>query len=258
MRLAACYSLFNGLELLEGSMRSVIEDVDMIILCVNTHSHFGTPDNRPAKFVEKYRNKPGFHIISYTPDQSINSKENERRKHQLMINKARELSASHFILMAEDHFYMPREFRQAKKVVEHLSLSTSFTRMFTYYKYPTWRLTPIEDYSCPFITRLDSDLKISRNPAYPIKVDPSLEIDRVGNWHLFDEKTIMLHHFSMVRDDIAYKFQNAAASIRWNADRIGVFLKEYNEYDIKTNPGITYFKGRKIEIVEDTFGIGQP
>lgn len=255
MKLAALYTVFNGLELLDKSILNILLNVDKIVLCVNTHSHFGVQDDRPMKEVEKYRNQPGFHIISYTPDLKLSSKENERIRLQFKIDKARELGCTHFIAMAEDHFYVPKEFKKAKKMVEFLSLDTSFTRMFTYYKYPTWRLTPIEDYSCPFITRLDSNRRIAKNPQYPVKVDPSVQIDKVGNWHEFDSKTIMLHHFSMVRDDIRYKFENAAASIRWGSDRIEVFMKEYESYDLNLNPGISYFKGRKIEVVEDLFNI---
>jgi hypothetical protein len=65
----------------------------------------------------------------------------------------------------------------------------------------------------------------------------------------------MMHHYSMIRQDIEGKFRNAAASIRWKPEQVERFIREYNNYDLSNNEGISYFQGRRIEVVDDLFDL---
>ena len=71
---------------------------------------------------------------------------------------------------------------------------------------------------------------------------------------MFPHHEIMLHHYSMVRKDIARKFDNAAIFKR-NEEQMKKYVEEYYSYDIKENPGVTYFGGRKIKQVPNQFDI---
>jgi hypothetical protein len=164
-----------------------------------------------------------------------------------MLDSAYNLGATHAIMLACDHFYVPDEFAEAKKQAENFHLT--FTEMFTYFKHPTWQLTPIEDYYMPFIVKLPT--KVMNTQKYPLKVDPSVRVSH-KTWKLLDLK---LHHYSMVRDDVMNKFSNSAAGYRWSSDQIKTFINEYNNYDIDKNPGVTYFKGRKIKLVPNYFNL---
>jgi hypothetical protein len=59
----------------------------------------------------------------------------------------------------------------------------------------------------------------------------------------------------MVRENIHDKFRNAAASMRWGKRQAEGFALEYEMYDIDRNPGVSYFRGRKIKIVPNYFNI---
>ena len=146
---------------------------------------------------------------------------------------------------------LPTQFAKAKEIAR--KYDTTFTEMFTYYKNPTWRVDPVEDYCMPFIGKLYAHTQIIRHMHYPVRVDPSVQVSTLGQWHLFDQDEIMLHHFSMVRNDIQNKFRNAAASIRWGVDEVEMFLWEWD--NAKPGDHINYFQGRKIIQVPDVFGL---
>ena len=61
-----------------------------------------------------------------------------------------------------------------------------------------------------------------------------------------------MHHYSMIRNDIENKFNNAAASSRWG-DKAKVYLDEYNSATI--NSKLQYFGGRGLKEVENYFNL---
>lgn len=242
MKLAICYTVF-GTELLSESIKNIIDAVNEVIICYQEVSNTGT--KKPFEW--SYEHNPKFHFVKYDTRPGINAKDNERRKHQLMIDTASKLGCTHFILAATDHFYEAHEVAHAKEIA--ITYDVTFTAMYTYYKKPSWQLFPIEDYYMPFICKLPA--KILSTVKYPLLVDPSVRV-AFNSWYLFREEEVMLHHFSMVRKDIKAKFANAASSI---GRKNPVYLQEFETYDINENPGIQYFKGRKVKIVPNYFNL---
>lgn len=253
MRLAALYNAFNGLELLEKSIEQIYDSVDEVIIAYQTISHKGNPKYDVLDVLRDLVPKKGITCIEYKPDLSINTKQNEIKKLQLRIDIAKEKGCSHFFSAAEDHFYLQHEFKRAKNFLKKYSFDVTFTRMFTYYKHPTWQLSPPEDYYMPFICKLYEDTQVINNTNYPVLVDPSIRLNRCNSFKIFDEEFIMLHHFSMVRKDIINKFTNAAASIRWNKEQVNRFINEYNNACV--GDVISYFKGRKLIEVDNYFNL---
>ncbi len=254
MRLFALYTLFNGVDQLNRSLRTIIPHLDGIIFGVQQISNTGNPiDKIDVDEINKVRHTFSAHIVNYETDLSLNPKENERRKHQAMINEARDRGATHFVLLAGDHIYKRSEFKSAKEYVRiYPSIDVSLTKMYTYFKHPTWQLDPPEEYYMPFICKIYADTRVVAENNYPVIVDPSVRVKPANTFYQFNESEIMLHHFSMVRKDIISKFRNAAAAQNW-PNKIAEFIGEYNDYDIKKNSGIQYFKERKIKIVPNYF-----
>ena len=252
MKLAAAYTVWNGLELIWGSIEAIQDQVDEIIICWQEHSNKGERSEELLKFVE-HLEFTNFHLVEFTPDLNLNTKQNEMAKHNLIINAARDLGCSHFFLSACDHYYEPHEFSDAKFKIEHQNIDVSFTKMYTYYKEPTWRMDPPEDYYMPFICRIYPDTVMARVPGYPVKVDPSIQITPLRRYYKFEQREIMMHHYSMIRKDIENKFRNAAASIRWKPQQIQRYIQEYKT----AQPGdeISYFQNRKIIEVSNVFMI---
>lgn len=254
MKLAACYTVFDGTELLKASISTIAPHIDMVVICWQNISNKGNPINsEDFDTLAHLGTIQDVHLTAKNPDPLLNAKENERRKHNHMIDYARAQGATHFLMAACDHFYEPKLFESAKKFVQEGDYDATFTAMYTYYKKPTWRITPIEDYYMPFICKLHPETKIQRVPNFPLLVDPSVQMNTLGKWLLFQENEIMLHHYSMIRRDINGKFRNAASP--WKPIQIDEFTREWNEYDIKENPGVKYFKERKIKEVRDYFNL---
>lgn len=260
MKLAACYTVFNGLELLEKSIDQIKNHVDEIIICYQDTSNKGNKCDKVHDFVMNFArnfNGKNVHIVYFKPNLPGNTKENERIKHQKMLSTARILGCTHFFMAATDHFYLENEFIFGKNTCQVHDYDVTFTKMFTYYKDPTWQLTPIESYFMPFIMKIKNNTVIERAANYPVLVDPSVQISGVTNFYIFEESDLMLHHYSMIRENINDKFKNAAASMRWTNGLAEKFEHEFNSYDITENPGIEYFQGRKIKIVPDHFKLCQ-
>lgn len=255
MKLGITYSIYNGEELLDNSIKQIHDHVDHVIICYQTVSNKGEERHDLEEKLQYFAKYEKVRLLNWEPDLNLNTKQNEMVKHNFMVNHARLLDCTHFLMGAADHYYIPEEFEKAKKKLIDSIFDVTLTAMFTYYKHPTWQLTPIEDYYMPFICKLHPSTTIQRNPKSPLRVDPSVQINTCNNWCLLNQQDIMLHHYSMIRKNIADKFRNAAASIRWEKGMVETFIDEYKNYDIEKNPGVIYFQERKIKIVEDIFGL---
>jgi len=255
MKLAVCFSVYNGLELVDAAVRQYLFRANLIIICYQTTSNKGEFSPASKLFAEHLAKKYNCLPLLFAPDLRLSTKQNELDKHNLMIEFARSKGCSHVIMSATDHFYTDQQFSHALDY--SVGYDVTFTPMYTYYKYPTWQLTPLEDYYMPFLIKLHSNTRFQRVSNYPVRVDPSLQVNTFEKIKVFQPHQACMHHYSMVRKDIENKFKNAAASIRWNEQQRKTFLDEYLNYDITKNPGITYFQGRKIIEVPDYFGIGK-
>lgn len=253
-KVAALYTAFNGLELLEKSIEQIVDYVDVVVIAYQNVSNLGEWSHEVEPFVKGLESEK-IHVLEFEPNLNRTTKQNERAKLQMRIDYARSIGCTHFFSSATDHFYNSEHFGRA---VTHSIINdydVTFTRMFTYYKHPTWQIDPIEDYFMPFICKIHPNTKVEYQKNYPVKVDPSIMLNTCKKYHVFPIGKIMMHHFSMVRVDIENKFRNAAASIRWNDEQKERFLKEWKGYDIESNPGVSYFRGRKVKVVPNHFGL---
>ncbi len=252
MKLAALYTVWNGLELLQPSIEQIYNEVDFIVIAWQKQSNKGELSQEVEGFVHSF-NDSRIHLVEFTPDLTKNTKQNEIDKHQLLVDFAKLLGASHCFFSATDHLYQSSEFNKAKNQCEKGGYDVTFTRMFTYYKRVTWQLDPIEDYFMPFICKLHPNTRVQRQKNYPVRVDPSIQVNTCNKWHLFERSEIMMHHYSMIRQDIKNKFRNAAASIRWKPDQVNRFICEYE--NAKLGDEISYFKNRKLVKAADWFNL---
>jgi hypothetical protein len=250
MKLIFAYSFWLGddWEMLKKSVENHAPYVDKIIICYQTKSNKGEDSGNELDFQMLF---PDCVLIKYTPDLRINTKANELRKHNEMLEVIKSLGATHFVIGAADHFYNGEDFRKAVSDLESCDKDVSITAMFTYYKNVNWRVDPIEDYYMPFVHRCSINLKFERSAKYPVIVDPSVKVNFSKGCIVYGSGNIMLHHYSMIRKDVEKKFRNAAASIRWTPEQIERFVNEYK--NAKPGDSIEYFKGRKLIEVPISF-----
>lgn len=254
MKLALLYTVFNGEELLEQSIANHIDHVDTIVICFQEISNKGNVSRTIKKDLLNLCIKYQHIVLSeFFPNLNLSTKQNERAKHNQMLDIARALDATHFIMAACDHFYMPEHIRYGQQFVVQHNMDATYTQMYTYYKYPTWTICPIEEYFMPFICRLNEHTRFIERSENKVHVDPALYLPK-GNMYTFPTAQAILHHFSMIRLDIRNKFANAAASIRWTPEQVEQFIAEYE--NAKPGDRITYFPdGRYLVQVPDFFKI---
>lgn len=251
MKLGVIYTVFNGLELVEKSMLQIKKHVDEIVIAYQPMSNRGSAMDFIdtaffARLIDKY---PEFHYIKFSPNLSIDTKTNELNKHNLGLKKLKELGCTHFMLSAVDHFYETEQFIKAKERAKEFDVT--LTSMYTYYKNPTWQITPIEDYYMPFICKIYPETQYVKK-QWQLKVDPSVRVNTDKSMYLFREEEIMMHHYSMIRLDIQNKFNNAAASSRWG-DKAKIYFDEYNNATLESK--LAYFGNRGLKEVPNYFGL---
>lgn len=245
MNIVLCYTYFNGYEQLKESISNMHEHVDSIILCYQSTSNTGNYSRQV--YLDAYEIGHMFDkiwLLEYEPDLKKSTKQNERDKHNMMIQYAKKLEATHFIMAACDHEYTPEHIQLAKDYMMNNDCDLILTKMFTYYKQRNWHMEPLENYYMPFIHRMKSETCISSTVKYPVTVDPSVKVNTSQKIKIFEPHECVLHHYSMVRTDIEKKFINAAASIRWKPEQVQQFISEYN--NAKPGDKISYFQNSVI------------
>lgn len=237
MKTVLLYTYFNGFEQYLHSFKSMGNLFDEVVFCYQRISNTGNENKNIAEELNQLR---GMHLLEYKTDLSLSTKENERRKHAKMIDYAKKLNATHFVLSAVDHVYSAEHLQVALDA----DVDVTFTKMYTYYKNENWRLDPPEDYYMPFVHKLYDNTRIVQRMDYPVLVDPSVRVNTMDTYKVFTMDECVMHHYSMVRNDIMNKFRNSASRGNWSDEKLQVFIDEYD--NAKVGDKITYFKGRKI------------
>jgi hypothetical protein len=248
MKLVAIYHIFDGIELLEGSLKQIYSLCYRIILHYQTISNSGELCREVSEFIDYIHEKyPKTIPIRYDPHPKISALKNEMNKRRLGIKLSRQIKASHFLLIDCDEYYITREFARAIDVIDSNKYDSTACRLYTYYKLPTYRLTPIENYYVPFIHSIDLNL----THDYHVYVDPTRKA--MGNhFYEFKQSELMMHHFSWVRKDIAKKLRNSSANVNWY-EKIPMMVVEFENFHLDNQ--ITYFPGHSVIEVGNIFRV---
>jgi hypothetical protein len=267
MKLAAVYSVFDGEELLPGSINQIRPHVDLVILVSSTRSHDGlTSYEGGAEMAQKLRAAGVVEMaISFKPDTRFGANyntrlENERAKRMKGLRAAALAGASHVILMDCDEYYHTGAFGRARAYMAANNRHGSVVRLRTYFRQPTWQVHPPEEYFVPFIHRIDHRAGkpvIMNWRKYPYYVDPSRALwygRKIGLGDVPDLTTMIgceMHHYSYVRRDMVLKLKASTATT--NIMKPGTFS------DLKAaRPGYKFqhlFTGREIREVPNFFNI---
>lgn len=250
MRLAAIYNVFDGLELLEGSIRCIYPLCSKVIIQFQIVSNTGERDDAVTDFVADLKARYAqVELMEYRPESGLPPGINEFRKRAAGIRAARAGGATHYMLMDCDEYYVTADLDRARQRILEGGYDSSVCRLYTYYRSPCYRLSPMEDYYVPLI----HDVRLDLAHSYPVPVDPTRK--SLGKrLCVFDPTELVMHHYSWVRSDIAKKLRNSSARRNWSA-RIPEFVEQWRSFA----PGdpIAYYDDRSVVEVEDFFGIGE-
>lgn len=240
MKLAAIYNVWDGVELLKGSMECLKNDVDLFVIVWQEISNFGEAYNPiPDMNLAGYP----FVLVKYIP--SINGgQRNEIEKRNLGLSYAKQFGCTHFLHLDTDEYY--EDFSAAKIKYIESGAKGSVCNILTYFKEPTLRLDSIDGYSVPFIHELLPDT-MAGGRNYPFYVDRTRQIN-CDNVVLLP---VIMHHFSWIRVNIERKIMNSSAR---NNILKGTLPYFYKKNDLKPGDYIKDFE-KKLVQVENIFNI---
>lgn len=247
MKLAAIYNVWDGDELLAGSMRQIRRSVDHIIVVHQEVSNFG------EEYISKVINYIPYidQQIFYTPNLAWSGTKNETAKRQLGLDAAIAAGCTHFIFMDCDEYYSSDQFERCKDIIGKLDIETSVIKMQTYYKEPVWQVEGLDNYYVPFICKIVPGIKCGFFPNFPFYCDPTRQINTRHAIHLIEENIVM-HHYSWVRKDIVRKLNNSSAKVNFK-EKIAYLLDEFK--NAKLGSEISWFQNRKLILAPNTFKI---
>lgn len=232
MKLAAIYNVWDGSELLEGSINCLKNHVDLFIIIWQDVSNFGEYFNPLPDIPIEDK----IILRKYIP-KSVHGSRNEISKRQLGLDIAKQNGCTHFIHLDCDEYY--EDFGKSKQAYIESGHKGSVCKMFTYFKEPTLRLENPDNYFVPFIHELRPDT-LAGNKKYPFYCDPTRRINENDVIGL----PFLMHHYSWIRKDAERKARNSSARNNilksnllkdYNGDiSEGYFLKDYNQKLIRS------------------------
>ncbi len=213
-RWGVSYSVFDGEELLEASIRAIRGEVDYINVVHQPVSWYGKPASPElAPFLESLL-KQGLidELIEFRPDLKLKARVNERRKRDLGLKKARERGCDYFMSMDCDEFYVAGQVAATKRKIIKRGLSHSYCPIVVYGEKPTLRPSaPPEGMGfVPFFAKLGPRSKMKITRRHICETDPT----RCVAAGFFSRQqimaTVVMHHFSLVRKNLPEKFDNSS------------------------------------------------
>lgn len=253
MKLACVYNCWDSSYLLRGSIMQIRKHVDVVIVVQQDISNYGEVSEE-SKVICAQLWEEGLvdNVINYIPENHLKRKgfHNECRKRNIGLNRAKELNCTHYILMDCDEYYDEGQFANAKSIIEKSDYEFTRVSLYTYFKEPTWKLLPLENYYVPFICKL-KDSTVVGNDHSNAYVDPTRAPKQMPKITDLAMEWIIMHHYSWVRKDIGQKLRNSSA--RDNFKSIDDLVAQFNAYDGEGSP--PFYSGHIIEHVVNYFNI---
>lgn len=249
IRLAGIWTVFDSLELLRGSVDQIKDHLDEVIICYQDRGNFGSIDIGVRSYIESILAGIDYKIIKFDPDTGAGSHPNQKAKLTMALKYARSIGCTHYLYSATDEYYDHKKFVAAKQYIVKFKIMTSACSIYTYFKYPTEQLFPMENYYVPFICYIPKEIKFHR-AEYPVRVDPSRCVTPAFKFRSFPIEELAMHHFSWVRENIRSKFLNHSMKIRYNTNDLE---REFSKWE----PGmpLPFFKKFVTKSVENKFNI---
>jgi hypothetical protein len=257
MKLAAIYNVWDGVELLHGSMQSVADGVDVFIIVYQTVSNSGELFDPKPWIADAIRKLSITHPNTtcawheYKPNMFRNPGQHERNKRNIGLTIARDYECTHFLHMDCDEYYM--DFVQLKSKYIASGSWKSVCNIHSYFKLPTLRLENLDNYFVPFIHLLRDDT-IAGNTSqreYGAYVDPTRTINGLNT---NDAPPVIgtMHHFTWIRNDIMRKVRNSTAV---NNIMKSNLIDDYNSPFTSKGTILKDYNNQKLISVPDHFNI---
>lgn len=239
------YSVYDGEELLKGSIKSIRESVDYVQVVYQTKSWYGEEADKNLVPLLLNLKEKGLidELIKFKPNLKINAGKNERTKRTLGIKCAKKAKVDYLMCMDTDEFFLKAELEQAKKTIINEHITHSYCPIVCYTNNPKERYADISGFAIPFFSKINHFSKAGKNYSQSIVLtDPNRTISA----NLFSKHYflcgIRMHHFTAIRKDFEKKLRSSSCAQ----------AKEFYELNKgKRNPNIYIY------ISDDIFEIQQ-
>ncbi len=252
-KLGVSYNLFDGEDLLEGSIKSIRNHVDYINVVYQNVSNFGNKSETNLEELLKDLKTKGLidDFVEYKPtlNKSTPPHHNETNKRNLGLKLAKKQNCTHFMSMDCDEYYKGAEFKKAKDLVYRKNIKCSAVSYYDYIK-SNYHYTKRSFTSVPFIFKINHGVELGKG-YFPCLADPTRKVKFKGRFYLLPANEIAMHHFTLVRKNLKTKFKNS--SMCFTPEEIEKkthdVIKALQNCDGKT------FLGNQITKVENIFNI---
>jgi hypothetical protein len=246
MRLGVSYNVFDGVELLKGSILSIRGCVDYVNVIYQTKSNYGMDAQSDQITILNELFECGLinKLYLYEPDLNLKPWVNELNKRQLGLELNKLEGCTHHISMDCDEYYIGDELNKLKTIMIDGDYDSSFLRMFTYYKSTKYVLKPKEDYYVSCIHKIYDYTKYIHGYQTPLLVDPTRRITTTGKFYVAPEDVINMHHLSHIRLNYKTKLINSSAYINYE-NKLKSLLSVYENFTFQPNmlfPNDTKYK----------------
>ena len=215
MKLGISYSVWDGEELLEASLKSVRKNCDYINIVWQKYSWYGEPcSENLEKFLNTLKEKGLVdEIILFEPDLQKTSNLNELNKRNLGLKYVKKAKCTHFLTMDTDEFYKNDEFLNAKNYILKYGITHSICRITTYTRINYREVEPAE-YFVPFIHKINRFSKLKMNACSPVPwlADATRQLPVNIFSNICTLHNISMHHYVGVRKNIGKKYKNSSAN----------------------------------------------
>jgi hypothetical protein len=217
--------VFDGTELLEGSIKSIKDSVDYIVIVYQNVSNYGEIQNNDSFIQDLLNRKLIDKAVFYEPNFSKTPKINETIKRNIGLNILREQNCTHHMNLDADEYWFHDQLEYAKKEILKNKYDATIARNIRYYKFPTIQTTyNFNDYApCIYSTKFDLG---NFNLRYA--VDPSRK-PNTKKVFAFDSNVVVMHHYWMIRNNLDQKFKNKSSQGNFNRN-LEKTMEKYREY----------------------------
>ncbi len=261
IKFGASYNVYDGIELLEHSIKSIRESVDFISVVYQTISNSGQTSDEDIKGLLDELVGKGLinEVFHYNPKLNMSLHWNELEKRKIGVYLSQNADSKYHLTIDTDEIYIKNQLDYVKQyMLDNPNIDAGYCQMQTYYKSTEFVLDPPEDYYVSlFFDIYDGERNYGFGERGVVLVDPTRNMKSV-NPKVFTRNEIELHHISGVRKNYRKKVTNSSASTNYNLE-IDKLCDWYDNFDGSTLkalwPGLSPCKFHNLKRVEDRFNI---
>lgn len=211
-KVGVSYNLFDGIELLEASIKSIRNQVDYINITYQSISNFKEEAPKENELILNNLKEKGLvdNIIYYTPNFEITPQKNELAKRNIGLKDCIKNKCTHFLTMDTDEFYDAEQFQTAKEYIFKNKIEQTSCLMLYYVKEPIYRFRNTKDnLFVPFICKINKNSQIKLKPNFCRTDATRMVYKKKAKCYVFVPKELVMHHMAYVRNDLEKKFRNS-------------------------------------------------